>query len=176
MPVLWLKWKMKLFFSWDHRPVWRLSRFSWTLGKEGEQMCAYVLVTCAFLWEIKGLHWFHKERHKLVKSWYGTLVIVSNLTLTFLLQKIPKMIFWMSRVDNIPMETQQGQRILSGQSLKTDDLDYKALSQDVGWDIYPYPSSLDLQDTWPRKKETLKRFAQSVLIFGCTKRAQAYSC
>lgn len=38
----------------------------------------------------------------------------------------------MPRNDNILMETQQGKRILSGQSLQTDDLDSKALSQDVG--------------------------------------------
>lgn len=38
----------------------------------------------------------------------------------------------MPRDDNTPMETQQEKRILSGQSLQTDDLDSKALSQDVG--------------------------------------------
>lgn len=37
----------------------------------------------------------------------------------------------MSRDDNAPMETQQGKRILSGQSLQTDDLDSQALSQDM---------------------------------------------
>ena len=38
----------------------------------------------------------------------------------------------MTRDDNTSMETQQGKRILSGQSLKTDDLDSEALTQDIG--------------------------------------------
>lgn len=54
----------------------------------------------------------------------------------------------MPRDDNTPMETQQGKRILSGQPLQTDDLDSKALSQDVAWDISSFPSSLDQQPAY----------------------------
>lgn len=70
----------------------------------------------------------------------------------------------MSRDDNAPMETQQGKRILSGQSLQTDDLDSQALSQDMDWDISPFPSSLDWQPAYCPCSLRRRRYSKICMI------------